>query len=275
MPVTQSLHEMPGQAPLLTDRRPVPEISRQFSEQLRLYKADNNLRQRRIETPFDSSAARAVISSRFEGQDVDTVDLGGDKALRIRFTARGGLLVPHTDSIWREESNGTGEKYARFLQDAQRQAKRDGVPIGISTAGKVEGTRLVEYTNADAFMAAFERYGSDFKELMPNVTAVNNDAEAAIKTAILEAELRALLTDTDGINGIIVPIVGGGNGGGAAVKKFEGSPVQDLPPQATGKTVSIFAMEPGHVEMLNPMNPMNQKVPDDPCGFEGQPFVCV
>lgn len=267
-----ALHETPGQAPLLTDRRPVPRITEQFSAQLRLYTPDT-LRQRRID-PFNPSHAREIIR-RFEGKNVDTVDIGGDKSVRIRFTARGGLLVPHTESVRRIESHETGAGYVPFLEDAQREAARDGVPIGISTAGKVEGTRLAEYTNADAFMEAFGRYSHDFRVLMPNVTAVNNDAEAAIKTAILEAELRAYLNGIDGIKGVLLPIVGGGNGGAAFVRKFEGSPIQDLPPQTLDTTGYIFAMEPGHIELVNPMNPLGQKVPDDACGFEGQPFVCV
>jgi hypothetical protein len=172
-----------GTAPLLTDRRPVPGIQ---GEQLAAYNYDSL-----HVTPagrFNTTEARGILKAS-NGQQVIGIDIGGGKAFAVLFNVIDGRLVPVKETAKTVEDK-TGAEFLPLFEQISQYAEANGIPVGISCAGVVEGTQLKQTPNIPAFSAGFQAdYGSDFATLFPTAAAVNNDAEAAIKAAALNAGL--------------------------------------------------------------------------------------
>jgi predicted NBD/HSP70 family sugar kinase len=170
-----------GTAPLLTDRRPVPPID---GSQLAAYNAESL-----HVTPagrFNTTEARGILR-KSEGQQVIGLDLGGGKAFAVLFNVVDGRLVPDKATAVTVEDK-TGADFLPLFEQVSKYAEENGIPVGVSCAGVIEGAKLVQSPNVPAFSAGFQaEYGSDFTRLFPTVAAVNNDAEAAIKAATLNA----------------------------------------------------------------------------------------
>ena len=182
-----------------------------------------------------------------DGNEVIAVDIGGDKLTASYFTIRDGGVQRARDVLDRQGDGGGG--YLGALLEVSELALREKIPVGISFAGPTDGTRLVAGPNLPVFIREFsQRYGSDFAQLFPEVE-VANDAEAGIMAGALEAATRC-----PGVRDVIYIINGSGLGGSVL----------------TGDT--IYAAEPGHIEIVGQLNVFGQC---KPCGLGGAMHVCI
>jgi predicted NBD/HSP70 family sugar kinase len=225
----------------LLSRRQVPELLWEQVEQFTL----NALRAKPTRT-FDPRAALQAM--RADGnKTVMAVDVGGDKVVAATYDVRDGLLVQTTEALVGRGDGGFG--YVHQLEEMAHRAHVRTLSVGISYAGQTNGTRLVTGPNLPAFLAeVHDQYGGDFANLFPRV-AVANDAEAGIMAGALEATKRY-----PEMRHVIYVINGSGLGG------------------AVLSDNTIFATEPGHIEVEAELNPLNQR---KPCGVLGATHVCL
>lgn len=188
--------------------------------------------------PFDVIEIRDALRE-YNGKQVWGVDQGASSLKAVLYTADSGFLYPSPGEVLQVPSNGTGEEFLAFYQNIGAVARHQGIPVGISTAGNVQGTRLLEVPSVDYFKAAFIQSSlhGDFANIIPTLGAVNNDAQAALNFSLLHATRIGL-----------------------------------LPEDANGRVVK---MEPGHVRLVDPRRHPDQTTPDLPCGFEGNQYVCI
>ena len=194
---------------------------------------------------FDPQAAlRALRAS--DSRTVAAVDIGGDNVTTASYEVQDGLLVQRTKVLVRGDA---GAGYLTVLEELASLARRDVLTVGVSFAGPTDGTRLVAGPNVTAFITElYDQHDGDFANVFPWV-AVANDAEAGIMAAALEAAMR--YPDTRHA----IYIINGSGLGGAVL--YEGT---------------IFATEPGHVEVEARLNPFGQR---RPCGVLGATHVCL
>ncbi len=228
-----SIEQRPSAPHLLRERRPIPLI---LDTQVDAFHKDSL--HMSSGGRFNPTLAQHVLQQN-EGKDVIGIDMGGGKATVIPFTVRKGILVPDESrqkTVLRKD-NPAG--YLSLLQEIGEEADEKGIPIGVSSAGVIKGTQLLETPNMPAFLKELqEKFGGDFKRLLPSVAAVRNDAVAAIIPAIMHALNEGLLPKGEG---------------------------------------EIIGMEPGHVRLLldHLQRPLQYAIPNKPCGMFGQEFVCV
>jgi len=214
-------------------------------EQLREFTL-TNMRARRIGRFNAHASLRELKAS--EGEKVIAVDMGGDKLAASYFMVRDGVLVQAGGDLLACQGDG-GAGYLAALEKLGERASRELVPVGISFAGPVDGTRLIAAPNLPDFLAEFrERYGSDFARLFPAVQ-VANDAVAGLMAGAVEAARRY-----PGACDVIYLINGSGLGGAVLASE------------------TVYAAEPGHVRIIGQLNPLGQA---KACGLDGARYTCV
>lgn len=182
------------------------------------------------------------------GEKIIAVDMGGDKLSASYFTVCDGMVERAPDDLLSCQAD-EGAGYLAALAELSERARREAVPVGISFAGPVDGTRLVAAPNLPQFLAELgDRHNGDLARLFPRVS-VTNDAVAGLMAGAVEAARRY-----PDVRDVIYLINGSGLGGAVLA----------------GDTV--FAAEPGHVRVISQLNPFGQS---KPCGMGGARYPCV
>ena len=224
----------------------IPNLSEQ---QMSLFTPENVFQQEMEE--FNPDKALELIE-RNEGKELLTVDMGGDKVSRIFWKIVNGRLVADTDSIERTKKIDKGANYTNFFEKAAKEAEERGLDVAISFAGPLSGTSPQGIPNATDFKMDLDRkYGGDFANLFPTLKAVNNDAQAGIKTVAIEARRSGKMKE----NGSLEFVIDGGGFGLAFIKNNK-----------------IIATEIGHTKLADELNWNKQ---DTPCGLLGREYVCM
>lgn len=197
---------------------------------------------------FDSAVVLDALRKQ-EGRRVVAIDIGGDKLASATFQVKNGLLTQDSASSKSFQStNGSG--YLEVLEKIAKDASLDNIPVGISSPGPMEGTRLLEAPITRIFLDELRaKYDCDFANLFPTLKAVANDGVTGMVAGAIEARIQLPKVDQ-----VIYVINGSGLGGGVL------------------KDEEIFAIEPGHIEVVDVLNPLGQ---DRPCDFFGSQYVCI
>jgi predicted NBD/HSP70 family sugar kinase len=186
----------------------------------------------------------------FCGRTVLAIDIGGDKISASYFTVGGGALHPSGDVLTKHGDDGAG--YLDALRELSDLARSADLPVGISFAGPTNGTRIVAAPNLSLFMREFQdHYNSDFGLLFPK-TALANDAEAGIMAGALEAAIRLPS------NRNVIYVINGSGLGGAVLAEN-----------------TIYAAEPGHIDVVERLNHFGGFNQLKPCGLDGASHVCL
>jgi predicted NBD/HSP70 family sugar kinase len=222
----------------------MPELA---PEQLRRFTKDS-LRARPVRA-FDVDEVLDTLRLH-DGMTVLGVDIGGDKITTADFTVSNGRVESSGHRLAAQGDNGAG--YLAALRAVADSARRRGIPVGISFAGPVSGTCMQAAPNLPLFAREFRAsYGGDFASLFWKVELAN-DAEAGIMAAALEAARRH--PDSSGV----VYVINGSGLGGAVL---------------TGST--IYASEPGHIEVSAQLNDIDGFTQRKQCGLDGATYVCI
>lgn len=211
-------------------------------EQIALYATDHLLTHevRR----FDPGLA---VRSLDEPRDVLAIDIGGDK-LRHAVYALGDGGVRKLDEVIFRSRQGAG--YLDVLERLARDAAASDLPVGISSATKMDGSVITRTVNLPVFFEEFRRgYGADFGNLFPERCAVANDTITGVCGA-------CTLLALHGISVQDVAFFISASGMGASVIHEE----------------RAIHVEAGHVPLVDALNPLGQTTP---CGVEGRAYVCV
>src|SRR5690349_1810151 len=89
-----------------------------------------------------------------EGKSSIGVDLGGDKIASQIFKAQEGRTEASGDQKRHMADNGQG--YVTFLEEVADRAMKEELPVGLSVAGPLEGTKLHKGPNVSSFAEEFE-----------------------------------------------------------------------------------------------------------------------
>lgn len=226
----------------LLSAQPIPEL---MPEQVNAFTPDA-LHARPL-AQFDPVATLETMQTQ-EGALVDAIDLGGDKALHVRYEVHHGRLLPVGDPAVHQSNNGVG--YLDFLEGVSLRAVTDGVPVAVSFAGPTDGTVPTDGPNVRTFLAELtDRHGRDFARLFPTLKAVANDAVAGLMTGAVEARRWQLPARN------VIYIINGSGFGGAVLQNG-----------------LVIAAEPGHVKVMEQLNEFGQ---ERACSMFGQQFVCI
>lgn len=218
--------------------RPIPDL---LSSQLDKFTREN----------LGSHAARqfnpAAVRDRLlqlEGQEVTGIDLGGDKIIALKYKVRDGLIMPSGHkSLSLRSSHGKG--YLHFLEAIAEHAQ---IPIGVSFAGPIEGTRPIKGPNVERFVEELRaKYKGDVAHIFPAQVTCENDSVAGLIAGSIEATRQSLPQK-------VLYIINGSGLGGSVLSDNE-----------------ITAIEPGHVELLAKLNPFGQNTP---CNVNPQ-YECI
>ena len=189
----------------------------------------------------------AAVSALRDGRQVLSVDIGGDKIRSARYRIRGGLLTRVDE---RETQSRGGAGYLVILEGLAREAEREDLPVGISSATKMDGSVIARTVNLPAFRDEMRaRHGGDYARVFPGRCFVANDTVAGICGA---ATLLAQRGEPAEHVGFI--ICASGMGGAVIVD---------------GAATHV---EVAHVPLAGALNPLGQTTP---CGVEGRAYVCV
>jgi len=242
MPDQRRLKAQPGAGRSASlSELPVPTL---LAEQLQRFTI-NSMRVRRVR-PFDASVSLSVLRE-CHGETVIAIDISGAELSASYFTVRDGA-VERTEDILAYQDDG-GASYLTALRELSALARRDGLRVGVSVAGPVSGTRLLDAPNLPGFAAQFRTaFGCDFTALFDDVQ-VANDAEAGVMACALEAARR--FSDTRDVLHVVNRV-----GLGGAV--------------LTGGW--IYAAEPGHVRVTDQLNALGQR---RECGIDGARYACI
>jgi predicted NBD/HSP70 family sugar kinase len=181
------------------------------------------------------------------GKTIMAIDIGGGELSAAYFVVRDGDVRRTADIVALARDGGMG--FLTALRQLSELAKRDRLPVGVSVAGPVDGTRLLAGPNLAAFVREFHAgFGGDFAALFDDVE-VANDAEAGIMAGALEATRQ--VPDT---RDVIYVINGSGLGGAVLTGGW------------------IYATEPGHVELADKLNAFGQR---RACGLGGAGYACI
>jgi len=225
------------------------EIQKIDIEQMRLFTPESVLQQGM--GTFDTDKALEALK-RNEGKKILTIDMGGDKVTKIIWQVVDGKLVALDDQTETVKKEDKGANYMPFFEKVAEEAKRDNLGVAISFAGPLKGTSPIGIPNAVDFKAALEtKYNGDFANLFPSLKVVNNDAQAGIKTAAIEARRSGKMKEGGSLEFVI-------NGGGFGLAMIIGD--------------KIIATEVGHVRLVESLNKHRQETP---CGLLGRNYVCI
>ena len=195
---------------------------------------------------FDPRLVLAAFSAS-GGSEVMAVDIGGDKLIASRYVVRQGSLRQERPQLTRD--GGGGYDYIEALEDVVGLARASDMPVGVSYAGPVQGSRVLAGVNVPVFLSELQsRYGGDFGQIDDRITLVN-DAEAGLLAASLEAFRRYPQARN------IIYVINGSGIGCAVLRRNE-----------------IITTEAGHVEADRALNDLSQR---SQCGMLGASFVCL
>jgi predicted NBD/HSP70 family sugar kinase len=211
-------------------------------EQVAAYQTDELITQPTCR--FDPAAAVAAL---VDGRQAIAVDIGGDKIRSARYTVRNGLLTRGEERAL--QSRG-GSGYLAALEDIAREAERDDLPVGISSATKMEGSAIARTVNLPILRDEMRAsYGGDYANIFPGRSFVANDAIAGICSAATHLAVRQAPADHVGF------IICASGMGGSVI--------------ADGVAIHV---EVAHVPLADALNPLRQGTA---CGVEGRKYVCV
>ncbi len=201
-----------------------------------------SLHAKRVRT-FELSNAFSLLGKKMP--TVLAIDIGGSKTNIARYDILNGSL--HTFGEQIEQDPG---QYALLLKSQAQMAKEKDIPVSISFAGPIDGTRPVGGPNVPALLNELKNnYEGDFSRLFPTLVSVTNDAVAGLTAGALTAKEKY-----PAVKNVIYLINGSGIGG------------------AVLKDTTMFAIEPGHVEAVPGLNRFGQ---NKSCGMFGASYVCV
>jgi predicted NBD/HSP70 family sugar kinase len=208
---------------------------------------------------FTPASLQAVESRRFHpgaalqtlranhGAEVVAVDIGGDKLVTAPYAVDRGALVPQAAPVVKRSSAGVG--YLEMLEEAARSAGGRGLPLGISYAGPVRGSRALAGINVTSFTEELRsRHDGDFARLSRQVSLVN-DGEAGVLAASLDA-----IRHHPAARHVLYVI----NGSGLNA--------------AAWRDGTVITCEAGHLPVDAGVNPLGQH---KPCGMRGATWVCL
>ncbi len=182
---------------------------------------------------------------RREGREVIAVDMGGDKFSWAHLVAEGDHLEFVAPPEKFNSTHGAG--YLDLLLEVGHKAEAMGVPVAISYAGPLDGTRPQDGPNVRQFVADVQdRLGGDLSSITP---FVRNDAIAGLTAAVLYAQ-----TNNPQVENIVYIICGSGLGT-AAYRRGE-----------------MIAAEGGHIALSPALNLFDMQ---QACGVFGQEFTCL
>jgi predicted NBD/HSP70 family sugar kinase len=180
-------------------------------------------------------------------KSVMAVDIGGDKLIALSYRVRDGLLVQLAEVLFRQGDGGSA--YLEGLEDLAALSRHERLPVGVSFAGPIDGTRPLAGPNLPIFIAELHnRHDGDFAELFPTIS-VANDAEAGIMASSVEAVKRYPETRH------VIYVINGSGVGGAVLTDN-----------------AVLAAEPGHIPVDARLNRFNQA---KPCGVRGEDYICI
>lgn len=180
---------------------------------------------------------------------VMAVDVGGNKIdASLHTIGNGRIERQYIEHAPQGESNG--DNYLHFLERVAQSAQEKNIPVGISFAGPVTGSKPDSGPNVSTFIKEFhKKYGGDFKNLFPTYKMVTNDAVAGLIAGAVEAKQRYRSSKR------ILYIINGSGIGGAVLKGRQ-----------------LFAIEPGHVPLIDELNGYHQT---KQCDVFGATFTCI
>lgn len=233
---------LPSSNPSLLERAPI-----QFApEQLDLF----TVPALRIQALGNFTAAKAV--EQLETQNSNSfigIDIGGDKIGAQLYEVRDGLVI-RDPAFNLQHSSNDGEGYMEVSEETARFAAQHKVPVGVSYAGPVDGTKPIDGPNVKRFLSLLEdRYDNDFGRLLPSLAALGNDAVSGLTESAVNLE-----RTNPGIKNVIYLINGSGLGGAALVDG------------------TLYAAEPGHIEAIARFNRWKRQ---EACGMGGATFTCI
>lgn len=197
---------------------------------------------------FDVKKAIQILDEK-EGERVKAVDLGGDKVNAVTLQVVDGSLQPDQRGVETFQSNN-GEGYLKFLEGVATEASSVKLPLGIASAGPLEGSKPLAWHKTPVFMEELQKsYGGDLAKLFPTLTVLYNDAVAGLINGAVEAQKRFPQSPE------VLYLINGSGIGGAVLKDD-----------------TIYALEPGHVSLLEDLNPFHQ---NKACGVFGEKSVCI
>lgn len=211
-------------------------------EQIALYQTEHLLTQDVCR--FDPEQA---IDRLRESRDVMAIDIGGDKIRSAIYSIREGRFTQETEEVF-QSRRGVG--YLPVLERLAAHADANDLPVGISSATKLDGSVIIRTVNLPVFFEELaQRYDADYRALFPGRCFVANDT----------------------ITGIC---------GAATLLALRGRPARDVAffICASGLGASVIQegraihVEAGHVPVVDALNPLGQTTP---CGVEGRDYVCV
>jgi predicted NBD/HSP70 family sugar kinase len=211
-------------------------------EQVAVYQTDHLL----AHPAFAFELAEAVTALQHD-QDLIAIDLGGDKIRRADYQVRDGHLV-RGDEVVHQARGGDG--YLPFLEQVAVEAQERRIPVGISSATRLEGTVVSRVANLPVFYDEFlAAYGADYARLFPQGMRVANDTVAGICGAGTILAQRGVTFDD-------IAFFICGSGFGAAMI-------------ANGEAIHV---EAAHVPLMDELNPLGQTMR---CHVPGKDYVCL
>jgi predicted NBD/HSP70 family sugar kinase len=221
-----------GRSPL--EQRPIPEL---FPHQLEKFDL-------KLIHPMATAVFRPQLE---EGALAIGVDIAAENLTAYEFSVvNSRLAIGRKVLEIINDFNGIG--YLDKLRDVARQAG-DEIPVGISLAGPVEGTVPGYSDNVSVFSEELaQHYSGDLARLFPTLRAVENDANAGLWAASLNALQEHRARDVIYI-------------------------INDLGMNASVlRAGMLYSLEAGHAELVPQLNPHNQS---KKCWFHNRDHVCV
>ncbi len=231
---------------------PYPETFSDLQEQVQ-YITQESLHLSEV-GPFDPTLA--FLDNKV-GQKVVAIDIGGDKIAATEKTVGEDKRL-HEGTTLRSGRRKHGENYLAVLENLAYQVHGAEIPVGISYAGPISGTRPVDGPNVRKLLEELdEHYAGNFEHADPEqdillgkqLKAVANDAVAGLYAGAAEA-----VHQYPDVKNVIYLIVGSGFGG------------------AVLKEGRAYAAEPGHIEVVPSLNPYGRI---GSCGVFDQSFICM
>lgn len=211
-------------------------------EQVAVYQTDHLLAH--VAFPFDPVAAMAALQ---RDQDLIAIDLGGDKLRWAEYRVREGRLKRGAEEVFQARG---GAGYLAVLERIAAEAQRRKLPVGISSATRLDGTVVTRVANLPVFYDEFlAAYGADYAQLFPGNFRLANDTVAGICGS-------ATLLARQGVEFDDIAFFICGSGFGASVI-------------AGGEAIHV---EAAHVPLAEALNPLGQATH---CHVPGKDYVCL
>ena len=238
---------LPDKSPAGIEKLTTHEVPTIPQEQLDEYKPENlQFRQAGF---FNPSEVLGILRRALHIR-VGTVDIGGDKiATDIREYGKDDKFSVVVTKEPKKSKEGAD--YVAHAEEAAGMFRENGVKaIGTSFAGPIEGTKPIVATNIPILQKELdEKYQGDLANIFissgDEVVAGDNDAISGLMAATIEAYRK-----NPKLKRVIYLIHGGGLGG------------------AVWEDGQMIAAEPGHVPVIDEMNPFEI---DEPCGQKTSP----